>query len=97
MITANSRYSDSTLVTVKKASTNLTGNSNVLTITPSHQAAYTFNYIFYTVTVKDRVDSIANAFYGDVNAWYHIGDANPEILDWSNLKPGTVIRIPSAT
>jgi nucleoid-associated protein YgaU len=90
MIAADSRYSSSTLTTVVK------GNNNVIVITPSAATAYTFNYVMYTTTANDRVEIISNAFYGDPNSWYLIADANPEIMDWSALSAGTVLRIPSA-
>ena len=50
----------------------------------------------YAVTVEgDRLDLIANQFYNDVDLWWIITTANPDIIrrDSFNLKPGLEIRI----
>jgi hypothetical protein len=92
MISANSRYANSQLATVK-----FHGKDTVF-IVPSTPTSFTFIYTFYTITPVDvnRVDRIAFAFYGDPTKWWKIADANPEIMDWSALVVGTVIRIPNA-
>ena len=51
----------------------------------------------YAVTVDgDRLDLIADQFYNDVDLWWIITTANPDIIrrDSFNLKPGLQIRIP---
>ena len=55
-----------------------------------------FNDIYVTTTVGDRLDNIANQFYDDVDLWWIITIANPDIIrrDSFNLKPGIEIRIP---
>ena len=70
-------------------------------------SARRFRYTEYRVTEGDRVDTIANDFYGDARLWWIIANANPEILDWFNMDvpahegvpftgmtPGYVLRIP---
>lgn len=89
MISAESRYSDSTLVTV----TSKTGDR--IAIVPGDPSSYTFNYVNYVTKGLDRIDLIANAFYGDPKIWWRIADANPEIMDWSVLPAGKLIRIPN--
>lgn len=89
MISAESRYADSDLVTVESK----TGDRIV--IVPGDPSSYTFNYINYVVKGLDRVDLIAQAFYSDPKVWWRIADANPEIMDWTVLKAGTLIRIPN--
>jgi nucleoid-associated protein YgaU len=91
MISNNSRYVNSKLVTQTKDD-----GTQVVVITPSDAASYTFTYTYYAVTGSDRIDTIANAFYGDPTKWWKIGDANPEIMKWDNIPPGTVLRIPNA-
>lgn len=91
MISNNSRYVNSTLVTT----TNLDGQSAIV-ITPSEAVAFTFTYSYYVVTGADRIDVIANAYYGDPTLWWRIADANPEIMKWDQVPSGTVIRIPNA-
>lgn len=90
MISASSRYSNSKVVTLTKNS------KSVSVVVPSASQSYTFNYVFHTVAKHDRIDSIANAFYNDSTQWWRIGDANPEIMDWTVLTPGQIIRIPNA-
>jgi hypothetical protein len=63
-------------------------------LVPSPQTNYSFTYTAYMVTGEDRIDTIANDFYGDPTLWFHIAQGNPEILNWSNLPPGSIIRIP---
>ena len=51
----------------------------------------------YAVTVDgDRLDLIADQFYNDVDLWWIITTANPDIIrrDSFNLKSGLQIRIP---
>ena len=51
----------------------------------------------YAITVEgDRLDLIADQFYNDVDLWWIITIANPDIIrrDSFNLKPGLQIRIP---
>ena len=51
----------------------------------------------YAVTVEgDRLDLIADQFYRDVDLWWIITTANPDVIrrDSLNLKPGIQIRIP---
>ncbi len=89
MISATSRYANSSVVVEDKS------GKNVKVIVPSTARAYTFNYVFYIVSGQDRIDTVAEAFYGDPTQWWRIGDANPEILDWSSVEPGTKIRVPN--
>jgi phage tail protein X len=91
-ISANSRYAASTVVSITSSET----GQPVNVIVPSQQQAYTFSYISHMLTVRDRMDVLANRYFGDPTLWWQIADANPEILDWSNVAPGTVIRIPFA-
>lgn len=88
MIAANSRYSNSKLVT------ETVNDNDVLYITPSSPTAYTFAFNYYVVDGSDRIDNIAAAFLSDPTQWYLIGDANPQIMNWLEISPGTIIRIP---
>lgn len=88
MIASNSRYANSTLITA-----NINGN-DVVYITPSAPVSYTFTFNYYLVNGSDRIDNIANAYLGDPTQWSLIGDANPQIMEWFTITPGTVIRIP---
>jgi hypothetical protein len=89
MISANSRYADSLLVTVSQ------NGKDRQVITPSNATSYTFNYVFTVTDSSDRLDTIANAFYGDPTKWWQYADANPEIMNWFDLDEGTTLRIPN--
>ena len=46
-------------------------------------------------TEGDRLDNLANQFYGDPNLWWYIGKANN--LTSMNIPAGTSLRIPAST
>ena len=53
--------------------------------------------IFVYPLYGDRLDTIANRYYGDSNLWWIIANANPDIVrrDSYSLKPNLEVRIPS--
>ena len=53
--------------------------------------------IQYTVRSNERVDLLANGFYGDPALWWVIAVANGIELPPFNLHAGAIIRIPSPT
>ena len=57
----------------------------------------TFNDIYVTTTSGDRLDNLAHQFYKNVDLWWVITTANPNVIrrDSFNLKPGMDIRIPN--
>tara|TARA_Y100000593_G_C4296088_1_gene330739 strand:+ start:614 stop:886 length:273 start_codon:yes stop_codon:yes gene_type:complete len=50
------------------------------------------NDIFVIAQTGDRLDLLANQFYGDSSLWWYIAKANG--LKFMNLKPGVQLRIP---
>ena len=52
--------------------------------------------LYITTTSGDRLDSLAYEFFNDVDLWWIITTANPDVIrrDSFNLKPGMEIRIP---
>lgn len=88
MIASNSRYVNSVQVTEK------VNGRDLIYLTPSAPAAYTFQFTNYIVNGSDRLDNIAASFLGDPTQWFLVANANPQILNWFNLNPGDVIRIP---
>ena len=54
------------------------------------------NDLYIMTTSGDRLDTLANQFYQDVDLWWIITTANPDVIrrDSFNLKPGIEIRIP---
>tara|TARA_Y100001963_G_scaffold150204_1_gene230964 strand:+ start:763 stop:1071 length:309 start_codon:yes stop_codon:yes gene_type:complete len=55
------------------------------------------NDIYVTTTIGDRLDLLADQFYENIEYWWIIATANPDVVrrDSYNLKPGIEIRIPS--
>jgi len=55
------------------------------------------NDLYITTTSGDRLDTLANEFLNDVDLWWIITTANPDVIrrDSFNLKPGIEIRIPT--
>jgi hypothetical protein len=98
LIAADSRYADSTVVTLTSPPTPLLdGFTSVNVIVPSAAQAYSFNYTTYMWTANDRIDILAYNCFQDATQWWRIANANPEILQWFSLTPGTIIRIPYGT
>jgi len=65
-----------------------------MTIVPARPTAYWFDFTYYSLKAGDRLDLLATDLFGDGTLWWKIADANPEILDWTDLKVGTVLRLP---
>jgi hypothetical protein len=53
--------------------------------------------MYITTRVGDRLDLLADQFYNNVDYWWIIANANPNVIrrDSYNIKPGIEIRIPS--
>lgn len=90
MISSSSRYANSKIVT------QTIKGRDIQYITPSAPVSYTFQYNYYISNGSDRIDNIANGFLGNPQQWYVIGDANPQIMKWFDIAPGTILRIPRA-
>ena len=91
MITSSSRYARH-----KTAPVTAADGATRLTILPLTPAAATYSVQYYTWSQHDRVDLVAQRFYGSEQLWWLFAQANPQILNWSSVAPGTVIRIPDA-
>ena len=52
--------------------------------------------IYVETEFSDRLDSLANQFYGDVTLYWIISIANPNTLNFGSISipPGTQLRIP---
>ena len=91
MIYLDSRYADSIIFKAwdsRKTQYNLTCFRQFPT--------YSKKYFVYEWVENDRLDNLANRFLSSPVLWYKIMDINPEIIDPTNIVPGTQIRIPSA-
>lgn len=90
MIGPDSRYANSTVVKLPD------GRGTVrYTTVPSHQTDYQITFTYHQVAGYERIDQLAFGYYSDETKWYLIADANPEILDWEDLDPGIILRIPN--
>ena len=54
------------------------------------------NDMYIITTVGDRLDTLADEFFNDVDLWWIITTSNPDVIrrDSLNLPPGIEIRIP---
>jgi phage tail protein X len=89
VITNDSRYADSNLTLVASS------RGTNLTVVPGQQREWSFNFTYHQLTSADRIDLLAQQHYGDARMWWHIADANPEVMDWTVITPGLIVRIPS--
>jgi len=53
------------------------------------------NYTVYTVVQGDRLDRLSYKFFGRPDLWWAIVEYNPELQNFINLAPGTVLRVPN--
>lgn len=92
MIGLNSRYVGSDIYSVRH-------NADEKMRRPAIYAAQTypigFQFTYYTTVEGDRIDSIAERFYGNSNSWWFIAAANPEVFYPGRIEAGTVIRVPN--
>lgn len=88
MISANSRYASSTVVSLDQ------DGQTVNVIVPGQQVPQTFSYVSHMMTDNDRLDNLSYRYFGDPTQWWQIANANPEWIDWTAVPPGTIIRIP---
>lgn len=91
MITENSRYRQA-VITTEVGPDGETRQEMRAPFPRSRQITFTY----YRVLSGDRVDTIAYRFFGNGQLWWMIADANPEVLDWTDLQPGLILRVPNA-
>jgi len=62
---------------------------------------YTFStlgrlsYWEHQYTQGERLDQIAAKYYQNPRSWWLIPEYNPEIVDFTAITPGTILRIPN--
>ena len=89
MISASSRYANSAIVTAQNED-----GTDIQAIVFTPPADTVIQYTMHQVTGADTIDLLANQYYGDPTLWWQIANANPEILNWSSLTVGYLLRIP---
>ena len=90
MIFSDSRYADGVVYKAQDSRSD-TYETGVSRLFPQVNT----DYYLYIWKEGDRIDSLAYNLVGNPFDWWHIMDANPEITDPMNIKPGTSIRIPN--
>lgn len=86
-----SRYADNTVVSIQAAD-GITRPTIIITTPTARQLSFST----YTWRLGDQVEYLSYSAYGDERAWWQIADANPEIMYWNDIAPGTQIRVPNA-
>jgi hypothetical protein len=89
MIAETSRYVNSAIDVV----TDERGTHQSMNTVPPQDMVFEFTY--YQIAAFDRPDTLAAFLYDDGGLWWVIANANPEILDWSQMKAGDIIRVPT--
>lgn len=89
MITQGSRYTNSEIIAAT------VHGKPAQVIVPGTPKPQKMSFTVYVSTVSDSVEGLAERFYSDATLWWRIADANPEVLWWGYLPPGTRLRIPT--
>ena len=89
-----SRYSNNPLILFTEASGNKT--FPIQRSVRYSELPHDVNDIYVYTTLGDRLDLLAQQFYGDVSLWWIISSGNPDIIPQNSLfvPVGTEIRIP---
>jgi nucleoid-associated protein YgaU len=53
--------------------------------------------LVHKVAAGDRLDLLAQRYFGDPYLYWRIADANPTLAPEALLEPGTLLRIPGET
>lgn len=91
MIFAQSRYENSRRVFASDSS----GNRRRIVEFPAPRAVQ-FSATRHIAEENDRMDLLAARYFNDPEMWWVIAEANPELFYPEDIRPGTVVRIPSA-
>jgi len=92
MIYLSSRYADSDVTYILDSRTGIS-QATVIRGAPELDLATQYGRVYYWRD-GDRLEWVAYKFYGNSLEWWRIMDANPEILNPTQIKPGTSLRIP---
>jgi nucleoid-associated protein YgaU len=92
MIVRGSRYENAAPVKVKTTD----GSYRYAVYTQRSLMTEQVAFVYRTTMAGDRLDNLADVYYGKSTLWWVIAKANPEIMYPDDIPPGTVLRIPSA-
>lgn len=65
-----------------------------LAVMPRRPVAQTLRVTDYRWRAAERVDEVASRYYGSESSWWMVAEANPSILDWSQVQAGQQILVP---
>ncbi|MEU0214538.1 hypothetical protein ABZ281_05210 [Streptomyces sp. NPDC006265] len=65
-----------------------------LAVMPRRPTAQTLRVTDYRWRTDERVDDVASRYYGSESSWWMFAEANPSILDWSQVQAGQQILVP---
>lgn len=88
-ITTGSRYASGTIIVVDDPQ-----RGQHQAVVPEPPTDRSFAFTFYQITDGDTIDMLGHRLFGAGQLWWMLADANPEILDWNAVPPGTVLRVP---
>jgi hypothetical protein len=90
-VSSSSRYSDAATFVVEDSRRGVVQGRGL-----GYYAPPILNFRPYQVAAGDRWDSIADDVLGDPALWWRIAVINPELFDPRALRPGVLIRVPTA-
>lgn len=53
------------------------------------------SFITHTFVQGETLEKLAKAYFDRSDLWWTIAEYNPEVTDFLNITPGTVLRIPN--
>ena len=92
MIYLSSRYAESDIDYILDSRTGVS-QAAVLRDVPQQEAPDQYGRVYYW-REGDRLDYLSYRFFGNSLEWWRILDANPDVLNPSQIEPGTAVRIP---
>lgn len=90
-ISLTSRYQRNSTALVQDRNGNL--QLSVLRRAPAAQSLRVSDYRWRD---SERVDTVSTRYYQSESAWWMYAEANPEVLDWTQVAAGQQIRVPRA-
>jgi hypothetical protein len=86
-----SRYEYSTIDFVSKT---VNGSPNPIVFYHFNPSGK-INYYEHSYVSGERLDQLAATYYKNAEYWWIIPTFNPQIVDFTNIPAGTVLRIPN--
>lgn len=65
-----------------------------LAIMPRRPVAQTLRVTDYRWRTQERVDDVSARYYGSESSWWMYAEANPAVMDWTQVAAGQQIMVP---